>query len=299
MLATVVPGPDGRWRVKLGFSSMNTPEDERPDVLARALEARGFESLWIGEHPHIPAERRTPYPAGGDMPEQYKRMMDPFVSLTAAALATESLLVGTSVALPLEHDLFAFAKAVATLDHLSRGRFQLGVGVGWNEEELANHRPDIPWPQRYRALAECIGALRALWTEDEASFRGRWFAFDRVWSHPKPLTRPHPPLLCGMAGRLGTDQAVAWADGWLPMDVALGDVARRIGRFRAAVAEAGRSEVPVSLVTWGDPSLDALKRYRDLGVARVVLGPARAGWDDPASTYPYLDRYAAWVDELA
>lgn len=285
--------------MKLGFSSMNTPEDERPDVLARALEERGYESFWIGEHPHIPVDRRTPYPAGGEMPDQYKRMMDPFVSLTAAAAATESLVVGTSVALPLEHDLFALAKAVATLDHLSGGRFEFGVGVGWNEEELANHRPDIPWKQRYRALAECVEALRTLWTEDEARFQGRFFAFDAVWSFPKPVTTPHPRLLCGMAGRLGTEHAVAWADGWLPMDVALGDVAKRVARFREAVAAAERADVPISMVTWGDPTLDTLKGYRDLGIERVLLGPARDGWADPASTYPYLDRYAAWVDELA
>ncbi|MDQ2649496.1 MAG: TIGR03619 family F420-dependent LLM class oxidoreductase, partial [Actinomycetota bacterium] len=269
--------------MKLGFSSMNTPEDERPDVLARALEERGYESFWIGEHPHIPVDRRTPYPAGGEMPDQYKRMMDPFVSLTAAAAATESLVVGTSVALPLEHDLFALAKAVATLDHLSGGRFEFGVGVGWNEEELANHRPDIPWKQRYRALAECVEALRTLWTEDEARFQGRFFAFDAVWSFPKPVTTPHPRLLCGMAGRLGTEHAVAWADGWLPMDVALGDVAKRVARFREAGAAAGRADVPISMVTWGDPTLDTLKGYRDLGIERVLLGPARDGWADPAS----------------
>jgi probable F420-dependent oxidoreductase len=277
---------------------MNTPEDGDPAELARSLEERGFESLWVGEHSHIPVERRTPYPAGGELPPQYLRMMDPFVTLTAAAAATTRLVVGTSVALPLEHDLFDLAKTVATLDRISGGRFEFGVGVGWNEEELANHRP-IPWNQRYRALAECVAALRALWTEDEAEFHGEFYAFEPVWSFPKPLTTPHPRVLCGMAGRLGTTHAVAWSDGWLPMDIALGDVAKRLERFRSAVIEAGRPEVPVSMSCWGDPTLDTLKSYRDLGVHRVLLGPARAGWDDPSSTMPYLDRYAAWVDELA
>ena len=189
--------------VELGFSSMNTPEDPAPDVLAGWLEERGFESFWVGEHPHIPTSRKTPYPAGGDLPPQYLRMMDPFVSLTAAACATERLLIGIGVALPLEHDLFDFAKSVATLDRLSGGRLQLGVGVGWNEEELANHRPDIPWSQRYRALAECIGALRALWADDESEFHGRFYDFDPVWSYPKPLQRPHPPILCGTGRKLG------------------------------------------------------------------------------------------------
>jgi probable F420-dependent oxidoreductase len=285
--------------MRLGFSSMNTPEDEAPDVLARALEGRGYESLWIGEHPHIPTSRRTPYPAGGEMPMQYRRMMDPFVSLTAAAVATDELVVGTSVALPLEHDVFDLAKSVATLDRISGGRFELGVGVGWNEEELANHRPDIPWAHRYRALAECITALRALWTEEEAEHHGEFFSFDPVWCEPKPITQPHPPVLCGMAGPLGTEHALAWADAWLPMDVALGNVARRVARFRDAATAAGRGEVPITMVTWGDPTLDTLRTYRDLGIERVVLGAARDGWADPATTYPFLDRYAAWADELA
>src|SRR3954454_16491052 len=160
---------------------MNNPKDLRPDVLGRELEARGYDSLWIGEHSHIPVSRRTPYPAGGEMPSQYTRMMDPFLSLTVAAGATERLLLATGVALPLEHDLFALAKTVATLDHVSGGRLLFGVGVGWNEEELADHRP-IPWSQRYRALAECVAALRAIWCDDEAEFHGEFYDFDRVWA---------------------------------------------------------------------------------------------------------------------
>src|SRR5207249_6673178 len=132
--------------MKLCFSSMNTPEEHGPDELARLLEERGFDSFWVGEHTHIPTSRKTPYPSGGDIPPQYLRMMDPFVSLMAAAASTSSLIIGTGVALPLEHDVLALAKTVATLDRLSNGRFQFGVGVGWNQEELANHRP-FPWAQ--------------------------------------------------------------------------------------------------------------------------------------------------------
>jgi probable F420-dependent oxidoreductase len=285
--------------VELGFSSMNTPEDLAPDVLAGVLEERGFESFWVGEHPHIPTSRKTPYPVGGDLPPQYLRMMDPFVSLAAAACATERLLIGTCVALPLEHDLFDFAKSVATLDRISGGRLQLGVGVGWNEEELANHRPDIPWSQRYGALAERIGALRALWAEDEPEFHGRFHDFDPVWSYPKPRQRPHPPILCGTGGKLGTAHAVAWADGWMPMDIALGDVARRIGRFREIAAAGGRGDIPITIVAFGDASADALRRYRDLGVHRVLVGVApRAGGDDAVAALPVIDRCAALIDEL-
>ena len=283
--------------MELGYTTMNTPEDPPPAELARVLEDRGYGSLWIGEHSHIPVSRRTPYPAGGEMPAQYTRMMDPFISLALAAAATERLLLATGVALPLEHDLFALAKTVATLDHTSGGRVVFGVGVGWNEEQLGDHRA-IPWAARYRALAECVAALRVLWCDDEAEFHGEFFDFDPVWIFPKPLQRPHPPIVSGSAGRIGTRQAVEWADGWAPMDVALGDVAKRVGRFREAVADAGRAEVPVTLVTMGDPDPDVLRAYRDLGVTRVVIGAARTGWADPSTAYPFIDRYAALIPDL-
>ena len=140
--------------MELGFTTMNTAEDVRPDVLARALEERGYTSLFFGEHSHIPASRRTPYPTGEAMPDQYRRMMDPFVGLTMAAMATERLQVGTGVCLVLEHHVLDLAKTVATLDVVSGGRVLFGVGVGWNAEELENHRPDVSWSQRYRAAEE-------------------------------------------------------------------------------------------------------------------------------------------------
>lgn len=287
--------------MELGFTTMNTPEDVRPDVLARELESRGYTSLFIGEHSHIPASRRTPYPSGGELPDQYVRMMDPFVSLSMAAHATERLHVGTGVCLILEHHVLDLAKTVASLDLLSGGRLLFGVGVGWNVEELANHRPDIAWAQRYRAAEECVAALRACWTDDNSEFHGEFFDVDPVWSFPKPAQRPHPPVLMGAAGRVGMRHAVRWADAWMPMDVALGGpdlVARRIGRFREACAEAGR-EIPVSLVAFGDPSPATLHHYRELGVVSTVIGAARTGWDDPATTLPFLDRYADLVPELA
>lgn len=284
--------------MELGFTTMNTPADPPPGELARALEDRGYDSLWIGEHSHIPSSRRTPYPTGGEMPEPYKHMMDPFLSLTAAAATTERLLLATGVALPLERDLFALANAVATLDHLSGGRFVFGVGVGWNEEELADHRPDIPWSQRYSALDEAVAALRTLWTDDVSSFDGRWFHVDGAWSYPKPVQRPHPPVYYGASGPMGMRRAVAWADGWYPMDAGLGSVAKRVARFRALVAEAGRGEVPVTLVVFGDPEPDALRAYAEIGVERAVIGSARTGWDDPSTTYPFMDEFAPMIPEL-
>lgn len=282
----------------LGFSAMNTASDLRPDELGRALEERGFESLWFGEHSHIPVQRRTPYPAAGEMPDVYRRMMDPFLSLLLAASSTARLRIGTGVALPLEHDLFQLAKQVATLDRLSEGRLLFGVGVGWNREELANHR-SIPWPARYRALRETVGALRSLWCDEESSFHGDFVSFEPVWSFPKPLQSPHPPVLAGMAGRIGIREAITWADGWMPMDVALGEAERALGRFRQLAVAAGRPDLPITIVTFRDPDLDALLRWRDLGVERVVVGANRPGWDDPATTLPYLDRYAALIPRLA
>src|ERR1700712_131550 len=207
---------------------MNTPEDLPPTEMGKVLEDRGFDSFWIGEHSHIPASRKTPYPSGGDMPVQYRRMMDPFISLMATAAATTNLRLGLGVCLPLEHDLFDLAKTVSTLDHLSGGRVEFGVGVGWNQEELANHKPNITWGQRYKALAECVAALRALWTQEDSEFHGQFYDFEPVWSDPTPVQSPHPKVWCGTGGRLGTVHAVEWADGWLPMDIALGDVKKKI-----------------------------------------------------------------------
>jgi probable F420-dependent oxidoreductase len=283
--------------MELGFSTMNTSDDIRPDVMARALEERGYTSFFIGEHSHIPASRATPYPSGGEMPDAYKLMMDPFVSLTMAAMATTKLELGTGVCLVLEHHVLDLAKSVATLDLLSGGRVLFGVGVGWNHEELANHRPDITWSQRYRATEECVAALRACWTDDESEFHGEFFDFDPVWSYPKPAQRPHPPVVLGTGGKLGTQHAVRWADEWMPMDIALGNVAKKVTKFREIAAENGR-DIPISIVASGDPSADTLRQYRDLGITRTLVGGGREGWNDGSTTMPFVDRYAELIPEL-
>jgi len=284
--------------MELGFSTMNTSEDLRPDRLARALEERGYTSLFIGEHSHIPTSRRTPYPSGGDMPDPYRRMMDVFVSLAIATQATERLQVGTGVCLVLEHHVLDLAKSVATLDVLSGGRVLFGVGVGWNSEELENHRPDISWAQRYRATEECVEALRRCWTDDESEYHGDFFDFDPVWSFPKPVQNPTPPVLLGTGGRLGTEHAIRWADGWMPMDIALGNVPKRIAKFRELAADAGR-DIPISIVTFGEPTTETLHEYRELGVVRCVIGAGRPGWDVPSTPMPFIDRYAPLISDLA
>ena len=285
--------------MKLGFTTMNTPIGPTPSELGVALQERGFDSLWIGEHSHIPAARTTPYPGGGEMPELYRSMMNPFLSLLAAALAAPSLTVGTGVALPLEHDLFDLAKTIATLDVLTGGRVKVGVGVGWNQEELAN-TSSVPWSQRYRALGEAVAALRAMWTENESEFHGEFFDFDPVWSFPKPVQTPHPAVYMGAGGKLGTREALAWADGWMPMDVALGNVAKKVARFRESAEAAGRDpDMPITIVAFGHPTRDTLATYRDLGVERTVLGASRRNEEDPTSALAFLDEYAPLTSELA
>ncbi|MCB1843891.1 MAG: LLM class flavin-dependent oxidoreductase, partial [Halioglobus sp.] len=155
----------------LGFTSMNTVDDPPPDVLAKTLEEAGFESLWYGEHSHIPVARKTPYPPGGDLPEPYKKMMDPYVSLMAAAAVTSTLKLGTGIALLMERELFSQAKTIATLDRLSNGRVIIGCGVGWNQEEFEN-ATSLPWERGYLALKETVLAQRALFTDSEPEFHG-------------------------------------------------------------------------------------------------------------------------------
>ena len=283
--------------MKIGYTTMNTPADIAPRVLGPMLEDAGFDSIWIGEHSHIPVSRATPYPTGGDMPWQYTTMMDPFISLTQIGEHTTNLLLGLGVALPLEHDVLALAKTAATLDVLSNGRLQFGVGVGWNQEELANHS-SVKWSMRYRALAECVGALRSLWVDDESEFHGEYFNFDKVWSRPKPMQNPHPPIWFGAGGKLGSQHTIAWADGWMPLDVTLGDVTKRVNKFRQLSADAGRLDIPISMVAFGDPTLDTLLMYRDLGIERVIVGSGRDGWEDPSGVPAFIDRYAKMRDQL-
>jgi probable F420-dependent oxidoreductase len=283
----------------LGFAGMNTPTDLHPGVLAREMEDRGFESLWYGEHSHIPVTRLTPHPSGEELPEIYKWMMNPFLSLLLAATATQELRIGTAVALPLEHDLLDLAKIVSTLDVLSGGRFMFGVGTGWNREELANHRP-IGWADRYQALDECIEALRVLWSDDRAEFHGQHYNFGPVWSYPKPTQKPHPPVWFGTSGPNGMAAAVRWADGWLPIDKAMRDPAKEVRRFREAVGATGRDPelIPITMVTFGNPDFARLATFRELGIERVVVGNDRTDWDDSSTTLPVLDHYAEMIPNL-
>ncbi len=280
----------------IGFVSLNTPHDLAPGALAEELEQRGFESLWVGEHPQIPVS------SGGAMPaallHAQQRMWDPLLSLVAAAQSTTTLRLGTAVALPLEHELFTFAKQVATLDRFSAGRLLLGVGVGIRAE-LAVSNP-VAWADRYRALSDMVAALRVLWTADEAEHHGDFYDFDPVWCHPKPHQQPGPPLLVAATGPRAIQESLPWADGWLPGDAAFRDVSQALADFRRQAEDAGRdpATLDLTIMAWGDPSANRLARYRDLGFNRVVIGGGRRDGNDPSTALPFLDRYAAMIDEL-
>lgn len=282
----------------LGFSSMNTAHDPNPAELAKALEERGYESLWYGEHSHIPASRKTPYPAGGEMPDPYKLMMDPYVSLTLAASATQTLRLGTGIALLMERDLFSQAKTIATLDHFSGGRVIIGTGVGWNEEEFNNVNAH-PWNKRYAVMRETVEATRVLWREEDAAYQGDFIRFDPVWCFPKPMQAGGPPITFGAMGPLGVKHAARWADGWFPVDVAMGDIPSAIDNFRQLVKEGGRDPDSVTItVQVMDPSEDRLKMLRDLGIERANIGVSIDMWDKPDQVMPMIDRYAKLIPEL-
>jgi probable F420-dependent oxidoreductase len=284
----------------IGFSSMNTPFDPDPTVLAVTLEERGFESLWYGEHSHIPVCRTSPYPAGGEMPDPYKQMRDPYVSLMAAASKTTTLKLGTGIALLMERDIFSQAKTISTLDNLSGGRVMIGTGVGWNKEEFSNISP-YPWEKRYAVMRETVAALRALWQDEQAQYHGDYIHFDPVWSFPKPLQKSGPPIVFGAMGPLGIKHAAQWADGWMPVDIGLGDVEQSLTSFKNIVAENGRhpDSVSITLQTMMTPDLDKLKEYRDLGIARVIIGVAVDMWDKPDAIMPMIDRFANYIPDVA
>ncbi len=257
----------------IGFSTMNNLHHMRPDDLARAAEQRGLESLWIGEHAHLPAGNRVKYrPTGGDIPVSYRSMADMFVSLAYAAGATTKLKLGCGVALILERDIFNMAKAVASLDQLSGGRLMIGVGVGWNWLEFENVAP-MPWKKRYSGMKECVAALRTLWRDEVASFAGEWYAFDQVYSNPKPFQKPTPPIHVGVVGETGTPHAAEWGDGWMPVDIGNEHLGKKLEAFRNMLLERGRDPdtVPISVVSFSDPTLDQLRRYQDMGISRVVI----------------------------
>ncbi|MFT7647643.1 MAG: putative F420-dependent oxidoreductase [Candidatus Poriferisodalaceae bacterium] len=281
--------------MKIGLSSPNSSYGVPTAEMAVDAEQRGYDSLWVGEHSHIPASRETPHPSGIDLPQLYWHMRDPFVSLAVAAQATTTLKVVTGVCLVLEHEILDLAKSVASLDDASGGRFQFGVGVGWNREELENVS-SIPWAQRYNAMREVVAAMRELWTRDESGFDGDHVNFAPSWVYPKPLQAGGPPILMGCQGRVGLRHVVEYADEWCPIDVGFRHVEQGVGWFRDAAVAADRDPdtIPISMYCFNAPNAETLAHYRDIGVDRVVFGSP----DDADGHRRAMERNQPLVEEF-
>jgi probable F420-dependent oxidoreductase len=260
--------------MKYGVSMFPTHDAIDPAALARLVETAGFESLFFPDHSHIPASRLTPFPGGGELGREYSHTLDLFVSLTAAAAATTELRIGSGVCLLVQRDPIICAKQTASIDHLSGGRLVFGVGAGWNHEEMANHGTDAR--TRFALLQERIEAVREIWTHDEASYHGRFVDFDAIWSWPKPVQQPHPPILLGGNGPKALDRVLACADGWAPLRAP--GLCSRIEELHRRAAEAGR---PVTITVFG-AALDAreLAAYAEAGVERCVFGLPPSSADD-------------------
>jgi probable F420-dependent oxidoreductase len=251
--------------MKFGIAIFPTDYAISMTELAPAVEERGFESLWVAEHSHIPTSRATPFPGGGELPKQYSHTLDPFMALTAAAVATRTLLVATGVCLVIERDTIHTAKSVASLDHLSGGRFLFGIGGGWNREEMANH--GTRFETRWRLLREQVEAMKAIWTQEEPEYHGELVSFDPIWCSPKPVQQPHPPVLLGGNGPNTLKRVVRYADGWMPNR---GDILGRIPELQRMAVEAGREPIPVTTYGRVDDGPADLERLRDAGIDRVI-----------------------------
>jgi probable F420-dependent oxidoreductase len=254
--------------------------------LARALEDRGFESVWAPEHSHIPLSRKTPFPGGGELPKQYYDAMDPFVVLAAASQVTKTIKFGTGVLLVQQRDVIQTAKLVASIDQVSQGRFLFGVGGGWNQDEMENH--GTVYASRFKRMRESIEAMKAIWTQEQAEYHGEFVNFDPMIARPKPVTKPHPPIHVGGAFPQGARRAIRYGDGWIP--TARGDLSVELPKFRQMAQEAGRDPGSIEVSSFGlGDDVDRVKRLAELGVARVVpmFPPEKAD-----KVLPIIDRWA-------
>jgi len=287
---------------KFGVLMFPTDYSIAPHVLAAAAEARGFESIFFPEHTHIPASRRTPWPGGADLPKDYWHCHDPFVALTAAAAVTRSIRLGTGICLVTERDPIVMAKQVASLDVLSGGRVLLGIGAGWNVEEMANH--GTPYAKRWAILRERVLAMRRIWSDDAAEYHGEHVDFEALWSYPKPVQQGGPPILLGAASKWSARRVADYCDGWMPIfqdarrRAASGgtDYATGIANVRRAWREAGRVGEP-DFTVFGAPghaeTIDVLIAH---GFARIAFGLPSA---DADTVLPLLDRLAALAGSRA
>src|ERR1700760_3709617 len=282
--------------LNFGASMFFTDYSMAPGNLGKALEERGFESVWAPEHSHIPLSRKTAPSGGGELAKKYYDTMDPFVTLTVAAMATKTLKVGTGVCLVAQRDPIQTAKLVASIDQVSGGRFLFGIGNGWNRDEMEDH--GTKFESRHKLARERVEAMKAIWTQSKAEYHGEFVNFDPMMTWPKPVQKPHPPILVGGAFPYGARRALAYGNGWVPHRTRKEyvDVQALLPKFREMAAEAGRDPAPVPITLWGArEDLDLLKRDRDDGISRVVVALDSAKAD---TVLPVLDRWANLIRQL-
>jgi probable F420-dependent oxidoreductase len=278
--------------VDIGLYLVLTDTSMPITTLARAIEERGFDSIWVPEHSHIPTTGSTPYPGRGPVTRDFARTLDPFVVLSAAASVTSRIKLATGICLLIQRDTIHTAKTVATLDHLSGGRVLFGVGGGWNKPEMENH--GTAYTTRFRKLEEQLQALKTIWTQDEPEFHGEYVDFDPIWCWPKPVQHPHPPIFIGGETEHTLRRVVKYGDGWLPRvrdpELALNGIAK----LRAYARAAGRDENSIAISAFGlAGNAEALRPFRDAGVGRaiIVLPPGA-----PDDLMRRLDRYAQLIE---
>ncbi|HJS85897.1 MAG TPA: LLM class F420-dependent oxidoreductase [Acetobacteraceae bacterium] len=282
--------------LKFGASMFFTDYSITPAELGCALEERGFESVWAPEHSHIPLTRKSPFPPGGDLPKKYYDAMDPFVALTAAAVATRTLKVGTGVCLVAQRDPIQTAKLVASIDQVSGGRFLFGIGNGWNQDEMENH--GTVFETRHKLVRERVEAMKEIWTKPKAEYHGEMVSFGPMMAWPKPVQKPHPPVIVGGAFPHSARRAIRYGDGWIPQASrkAYGEIADLIPQFWEMAKAAGRDPKSIEITIWF-PRRDAdlMKRYQELGVSRVVFNLES---DKADAVRPVMDEWAGLMREV-
>ena len=279
--------------VSFGVTIFATDYSIQPVPLAKALEERGFDSVFVTEHTHIPASRTSPWPGGADLPPEYWHTHDPFVALGAMAAVTENLELGTGITLIPERDPILLAKVVASLDFISNGRVLLGIGAGWNAEEMANH--GTAFADRWKVTKERILAMREIWNNEEAEFHGDFVNFDKIWAHPKPVQEGGPPILIGADTKWAYPRVVDYADGWFPI-YGRNDLAQSMAQMRAVADEAGRDMATIQTGVFGVPAREEIvSELLEIGFERIAF---RLPSETEAEILPRLDKYAALIASM-